>query len=319
MKLKTEPTVLKCMLAVNLNVNIWSAKRKLNPDDFVHSELPPESLATLGSKKICDPKALRIFATLKARAVNVLDKSGVRFLGGWAIPEAKAAEIVNSLDMIVEEFKHAKDKFMKNYDQAVQNWITDNPGWEKIIATSVVSADYVAERIAFNWQVFKVVNPTGRKKSLIETGLQSEVNNLGGTLFGEVAKDAREAFNRSFMSKSMITRKALSPLKNIQQKLYDLSFIEPRVAPVASLIQSALDKIPSKGAISGTSLLMLNGLLTLLNDTTALTTYAQEIIDGRSNDSVLDCLIKPDKAKKGTISKKSAPKVSNKLESLGLW
>ena len=244
MKLKTEPTVLKCMLAVNLNVNIWSAKRKLNPDDFVHSELPPESLASLGSKKICDPKALRIFSTLKARAVNVLDKSGVRFLGGWAIPEAKAAEIVNSLDMIAEEFKHAKDKFMKNYDQAVQNWIADNPGWEKIIATSVVSADYVAERIAFNWQVFKVVNPTGRKKDLLETGLQSEVDNLGCTLFGEVAKDAREAFNRSFMSKSMITRKALSPLKNIQQKLYDLSFIEPRVAPVASLIQSALDKIP---------------------------------------------------------------------------
>ena len=319
MKLKTEPQVLKCMLAVNLNVNIWSAKRKLNPDDFVHSELPPESLATLGSKKICDPKALRIFSTLKARAVNVLDKSGVRFLGGWAIPEAKAADIVNSLDMIAEEFKHAKDKFMKNYDQAVQNWITDNPGWERIIATSVVSANYVAERIAFNWQVFKVVNPNGRKKALLETGLQSEVNDLGSTLFGEVAKDAREAFNRSFMSKSMITRKALSPLKNIQQKLYDLSFIEPRVAPVASLIQSALDKIPSKGAISGTSLLMLNGLLTLLNDTSALTTYAQEIIDGRSNDSVLDCLMKPDKAKKKTKSKKSVPQTTNKLESLGLW
>jgi len=319
MKLKTEPQVLKCMLAVNLNVNIWSAKRKLNPDDFVHSELPPESLATLGSKKICDPKALRIFSTLKARAVNVLDKSGVRFLGGWAIPEAKAAEIVNSIDLIAEEFKLAKDKFMRNYDQAVQSWILDNPGWEKIIAVSVVSADYVAERIAFNWQVFKVVNPTGRKKALLETGLQSEVDNLGCTLFNEVAKDAREAFNRSFMSKSVITRKALSPLKTIQQKLYDLSFIEPRVAPVASLIQSALDKIPSKGAISGTSLLMLNGLLTLLNDTTALTNYAQEIIDGRSNDSVLDCLVKPNKAKKETKSKKSAPKVSNKLESLGLW
>ncbi|MCK4982686.1 MAG: hypothetical protein KAS17_07160 [Victivallaceae bacterium] len=91
MKLKTEPQVLKCMLAVNLNVNIWSAKRKLNPDDFVHSELPPESLASLGNKRICDPATLRIFTTLKARAVNVLDKSGVRFLGGWAIPEAKAA------------------------------------------------------------------------------------------------------------------------------------------------------------------------------------------------------------------------------------
>ena len=118
----------------------------------------------------------------------------------------------------------------------------------------------------------------------------------------------------------MITRKALSPLKNIQQKLHDLSFIEPRVAPVASLIQSALDKIPSKGAISGTSLLMLNGLLTLLNDTKALINYAQEIIDGRSNDSVLDSLVKPVKKKKK--SKKKAinqPQKGARLESLGLW
>ena len=116
---KTEPTVLKSILAVNLDVNIWSARRKLfQPGDFVHSELPPEKLASLGSKRICNPSDLKVFSTLKARAVNVLDKSGVRFLGGWAIPEAKAAEIVNGLDLIAEEFKIAKDKFMKNYDQA---------------------------------------------------------------------------------------------------------------------------------------------------------------------------------------------------------
>ena len=319
MKLNTEPQVLKCMLAVNLNVNIWSARRKLQPGDFVHSELPPEKLASLGSKRICNPSDLKVFSTLKARAVNVLDKSGVRFLGGWAIPEAKAAEIVNSLDLIAEEFKFAKDKFMTNYDQAVQNWIKENPGWEKIIATSVVNADYVSSRLAFNWQVFKVVNPTGRKKALLETGLQSEVSNLGSTLFGEVAKSAREAFNRSFLGKSVITRKALSPLKGIQQKLYDLSFIEPRIAPVASLIQSALEKIPGRGSISGTTLLMLNGLLTLLNDTAALTSYAQEIIDGRSSESVLDALVKPDQLKTETKSKKSGTQVSNKLESLGLW
>ena len=206
-----------------------------------------------------------MFSTLKARAVNVLDKSGVRFLGGWAIPEAKAAEIVNGLDLIAEEFKIAKDKFMKNYDQAVQNWIKENPGWEKIIATSVVNADYVASRIAFNWQVFKVVNPTGRKKALLETGLQSEVSNLGGTLFDEIARTAQEAFKRSFTGKSMITRKALSPLKGIQQKLSDLSFIEPRVAPVVSLIENAIARIPGRGAIQGPDLLMLQGLLTMIS------------------------------------------------------
>jgi hypothetical protein len=324
MNSKTEPKVLKCLLAVNLDVNIWSARRKLQPNDFAHSQLPPEKLASLGSKRICNPSELKIFGTLKARAVSLLDKSGVRFLGGWAIPEKKAAEIVKGIEAVQEDFNQAKKSFMARYDQAIQDWIGNNPGWEQMIATSVVSADYVSKRIAFNWQVFKVVNPTGRKKDILETGLQSEVGNLGGTLFDEIAKVAKEAFNKSFQGKSMITRKALSPLKGIQQKLSDLSFIEPRVSPVADLIDTAIARIPGRGAIQGAELLMLQGLLTMISTPESMVLYAQEIIDGRSNESILDCLIQPVTAKKkekSTAKKKSkqADKSSSQLESYGLW
>ena len=61
MKLNTAPKVLECLLAVNLDINIWSARRKLSPDAFAHGDLPPEGLASLGSKRICDPKELSIF------------------------------------------------------------------------------------------------------------------------------------------------------------------------------------------------------------------------------------------------------------------
>ena len=323
MNLKTEPKVLKCLLAVNLDVNIWSARRKLQPNDFAHSQLPPEKLASLGSKRICSPDELRIFGTLKARAVSLLDKSGVRFLGGWAIPEKKAAEIVKGIEAIQEDFNQAKKSFMARYDQAIQDWIGNNPGWEQMIATSVVSADYVSKRIAFNWQVFKVVNPTGRKKDVLETGLQSEVGNLGGKLFDEVAKTAKDAFNKSFVNKSMITRKALSPLKNIQQKLSDLSFIEPRVAPVASLIETAIAKIPGRGAIQGNDLLLFQVLLVNLSDPAAITKYAQEIIDGRSKEDILAGLIEPKKVNNSPNDKgKKKAKVDKsgaQLESYGLW
>ena len=323
MNLKTEPKVLKCLLAVNLDVNIWSARRKLQPNDFAHSQLPPEKLASLGSKRICSPDELRIFGTLKARAVSLLDKSGVRFLGGWAIPEKKAAEIVKGIEAIQEDFNQAKKSFMARYDQAIQDWIGNNPGWEQMIATSVVSADYVSKRIAFNWQVFKVVNPTGRKKDVLETGLQSEVGNLGGTLFDEVAKTAKDAFNKSFVNKSMITRKALSPLKNIQQKLSDLSFIEPRVAPVASLIETAIAKIPGRGAIQGNDLLLFQVLLVNLSDPAAITKYAQEIIDGRSKEDILAGLIEPKKVRNSPKDKgkkkAKADKSGSQLESYGLW
>jgi hypothetical protein len=327
MNLKTEPKVLECLLAVNLNVNIWSARRKLNPEDFVHQNLPPEGLASLGSKKICDPKELRVFGMLKARAVSLLDRSGVRFLGGWAIPEDKAPALIQELETIAGEFNQAKDGFMSRYDQAVQCWIKENPGWEQMIASSTVSAEYVAKRMGFSWQVFRVVNPPGQEQ--VAAGLNREVASLGSTLFDEIAKDAREAWSKSFLGKPDITRKALSPIKSIQQKLNDLSFIEPKVAPVAALIESALDKIPARGKIDGPQLLMIQGLVSLLSDTGALLAYAQEILDGRSHDAILDLITQAPpitttepQQQEGQAAVAAAPAIpagTRLLESHGLW
>jgi hypothetical protein len=321
MQLKTNKDVLKNILAINLDIHIWSARRKLTPEDFGNVKLPPGELASLGSKRICNPDDVKIFGTLKARAVCLLDKVGIRFLGGWAVPESNAAEIVAGLGDIQKEFNLTKESFLNHYDLSIKDWIKKNPGWEQIISNSVVDASYVAKRLAFGWQVYKVVNPNGDQQNILETGLQSEVSNMGNTLFSEVAKVANETLKRSYMGKSKVTRKALNPLRSIQQKLADLSFIEPRVAPVSSLIEAAINKLPSKGAIIGTDLLMLQGLLALINDTSALATYAQEIIDGRSQDSILDCLVKGNKPKKKTtrIRPEPMPQPAVQLDSMGLW
>jgi len=322
MKLKTTPKALECLLAVNLDVNIWSARRKLSPDDFSHGDLPPEGLASLGSKRICDPNELKIFGTLKSRAVSLLSKSGVRFLGGWAIPEGKAPDIIHQLDIISKDFLKAKNDFISRYDQSVATWIKDNPGWENIIASSTVNADYVAKRIDFNYQLFKVVNPADVSKTKIDIGLKCEVAKLGHTLFDEVAKSAQDAWKKSYLGKTEITRKALSPIKAIQSKLADLSFIEPKVVPVAAMIDAALEKLPKRGALTGNPLLMLKGLVSLLTDTNALLAYAQEIIDGRSNDNVLDALMNQSIAplkKPKTKTNKEPVTDKPKLVSLGLW
>ena len=66
--------VLDNLLALNLNVNLWSARKKMVLEDFGGAELPPEDLASLGSKRIADPNSLKVFSTLKARAFNYLDR-----------------------------------------------------------------------------------------------------------------------------------------------------------------------------------------------------------------------------------------------------
>ena len=101
--------ILDNLLALNLDISLWSARKKMTVEDFGGAELPPEDLASLGSKRIADPSSLKIFSTLKARAFSFLDRHGVRFMSGWAIPEEKAGAIIQELVVIRDEFLREKE------------------------------------------------------------------------------------------------------------------------------------------------------------------------------------------------------------------
>jgi len=289
MNTHTDIKVLDSLLALHLEVNIWTARKKLSPEDFAGATLPPDDLASLGSKRICDPEDLRVFGTLKARAVSLLDRHGVRFLGGWAIPENQADAIVTELEQILHDFNTAKEDFLARYDESVREWIAKHPGWEQIIFDSTVSADYVRSRMGFLWRLYRIVPPDPADPVMV--GIKDEVEGLGQTLFGEVSKAATEAWHKCFAGKMEITRKALSPLRTIHQKLSGLSFVEPRVSPVADLIHTAFEHLPKRGKIEGANLIMLQGLVSLLRDTDALIEHGQKIMNGTTSTDVLAILV----------------------------
>ena len=285
--------ILDNLLALNLNVSLWSARRKMSQEDLGGAELPPEDLASLGSKRIADPENLKVFGTLKARAFNYLDKHGVRFMSGWAIPGEKAGEIVQELLSIRNEFQKEKEAFLAGYDQNVQAWIEKHHQWGEIIRNSTVGPDYVRARMDFRWQLYKV-SPLEQhmdNTAVLEAGLAEEVQSLGGTLFGEVSKSAEDIWRRVYHGKTEVTHKALSPLRTLHAKLTGLSFVEPHVASVADIVQTALLRMPKKGNITGPDLLLLQGLVCLLKDSTALVGHAQKIIEGYGPDFVLDALL----------------------------
>ena len=292
-QLVSDIRILENLLALNLNVSLWSARRKMSQEDLGGAELPPEDLASLGSKRIADPENLKVFGTLKARAFNYLDRHGVRFMSGWAIPEEKAGEIVQELLNIRAEFQKEKEAFLADYDQNVQAWIEKHHQWGEIIRNSLVGPDYVRARMDFRWQLYKVapLEQHPNNTAVLEAGLAEEVQGLGGTLFDEVAKSADDIWRRVYHGKTEVTHKALSPLRTLHAKLTGLSFIEPHVAPVADLVQAALQRMPKKGNISGTDLLLLQGLVCLLKDSVTLVGHAQKVIEGYGPAFVLDALL----------------------------
>lgn len=292
-QLVSDIRILDNLLALNLNVSLWSARRKMSQEDLGGAELPPEDLASLGSKRIADPENLKVFGTLKARAFNYLDRHGVRFMAGWAIPEEKAGEIVQELLNIRTEFQKEKEAFLADYDQNVQAWIEKHHQWGEIIRNSLVGPDYVRARMDFRWQLYKVapLEQHPDNSAVLEAGLAEEVQGLGGTLFDEVAKSADDIWRRVYHGKTEVTHKALSPLRTLHTKLTGLSFVEPHVAPVADIVQAALLRMPKKGNITGTDLLLLQGLVCLLKDSTALVGHAQKVIEGYGPAFVLDALL----------------------------
>ena len=292
-QLVSDIRILDNLLALNLNVSLWSARRKMSQEDLGGSDLPPEDLASLGSKRIADPENLKVFGTLKARAFNFLDLHGVRFMSGWAIPEEKAGEIVQELLNVRSEFQKEKEAFLADYDQNVQAWVEKHHQWGEIIRNSIVGPDYVRARMDFRWQLYKVapLEQHTDNNAVLEAGLAEEVHGLGGTLFSEIVRSAEDIWRRVYEGRTEVTHKALSPLRTLHAKLTGLSFVEPHVAPVADIVQAALLRMPKKGNITGTDLLLLRGLVCLLKDSAALVTHAQKVIEGYGPASVLDALL----------------------------
>lgn len=286
----TDITVLDRLLVVNLDVHIWSARKKLLPLDLGNADLPPEELASLGSKRVCDPEDLKTFGTLKARAISILERVGIRFLGGWAIPEEKLDEITSGLASIRDEFNSAKDAFLKRYNSSVQDWINKHPGWQEIIANSIVGEDYVRSRLDFRWQTFRIEAPQTDNSKIENDNLTEDIQNLGCTLYDEISKSATETWHKCYEGKTEVTRKALSPLKTMYDKLMGLTFVEPRVCSIASLIKTALDNIPQRGPIAGATLLMLQGLISLLKNPQEIVAHGQKILEGNRPEDVLAVL-----------------------------
>ena len=110
------------------------------------------------------------------------------------------------------------------------------------------------------------------------------------TLFGEICKEAQAAWTKVYAGKTKVSYRALSPLKAMHRKLNGLTFLEPRVAPVADLIESAMLSVPKRGKISGPHLVLLQGLVSMLRDPHLLLDHGQKVIDGASPGNIISHL-----------------------------
>ena len=195
--------VLDRLVAVNLDVRIWSGRKKLTAEDLsLGADVPPEDLVSLGSKRVCDPDAIKVFHRLKQQAERVCLTGGMRFLGGYAIPEERTETVAAELDALGETFARERTTFVAGYGEAIADWIALHPQWEAAIRRAVDPASLVESRLGFGYQLYRIAPAD------VAGNLDEQVQGLGDTLFGEVARIARE-LDQSFVGKDALSQRAL--------------------------------------------------------------------------------------------------------------
>lgn len=257
--------ILSEVIVIMLNISLWSGRKKLRPDDLAANgievdKLPPQALASLGTKRIISPDALNPFSNLKREAERICLTRGVRFLGGFAIPKDSVDSVIEELKGIKERFKTEKEALLSKYDREVDRWIAENPPeWASVIRASVEPSAVIAQRTSFNFAPVAMDTPQGMEEN---EGLAEETGGMLNQLLHEVRIAAKQAFEATFVGRREVNRKALRPVTSMRDKLQGLAFLDPEtITDAVTTIDEVIARLPRNGPITGSDLDMLAGLV----------------------------------------------------------
>ncbi len=263
------------LVFINVDITNWSGKKSLTPEDLGldRSQLPPETLVSLGDKQLIDPEALKAFGSIRGAARRLCLAVGTRFLGGHAVPVAKAPALLAELDALGQRYRDARAAFLAGYDEQLAAWTRQQPQeWQKLIRDALVPAEYVGGRLSFAVQAVRFAAPD--PEVVDHDGLNQALSGLGDQVFHEVGQLAREALERSFQGKDAVTRRALGPLVSIRDKLEGLAFLDGRFRAVVGEIDRLVALVPARGPIVHGVLAALTQFLSLAAQPNGLRTWA---------------------------------------------
>ncbi|MFK4136861.1 DUF3150 domain-containing protein [Pseudomonas luteola] len=273
-----DKALLQELVVVNADYDIWSGQVRLEDKDIKlgeGGELPPDRVAQLGNKTICDPASLKVFRSLRGATRRMLEGYGLPFLTGWAVPRSKLSEILGKLETARITFEQEKQAFLGNYDSSIQNWIANNVGYEEAIRNGVLDRSSVEKRLKFDYQVFHIQPVSGEPNA--EKRLADQTKGLAGQLFREIETEADEFYQKYLRGKAEISVRTRKRLECLADKVDGLSFLNRAFEPVVRLLRETVDgydQHADHGPIGAPFFFQIHSVVTILRDQAQMKDFA---------------------------------------------
>ena len=258
------------LVLVQHGIELWSGQAKITDGDYNVAGggtlLKEDVKASSGQKWLIDKSTLAPFLASKKRFITILESTGLRFMGGYAVPADRWQEIRSQLEEEIETFEELKHDFLAKYEANVRDWARSHPKLELSICTSAPTRDEVEVRIRSGYMAVRLSPVTESDAPMLE----EKLSGLTGQLVLEVASAAR-TFVRSVLGRSTDGR-SITSVKQIAilaAKLRGLAFIAPGCLPFAQLIERELQSLKNaRGTLDRANpqvflkLVALTGILT---------------------------------------------------------
>lgn len=104
---------------VDINVSMWTAERRLQPEDLGLEKEDVSEMFSLGRKKLISPEIIAQFKNKDYLARHILEKFSFPFAFGGArfVPKKMFVEFAQEIDTTIFQFNKLADDFCLNYNR----------------------------------------------------------------------------------------------------------------------------------------------------------------------------------------------------------
>lgn len=278
---KTKLSVLRDVVVISLaEISIWTGRAKLTAEDLGldPNDLPPDAVASLGSKRLLGAGDLKPMTQIRYKMRRACLEVGTKFLSGVAVAIDEAPALVKRLDALVQIGEQHKKAFLATLDAKFDDWHAANPKWQHIMRAGTPERERISGKISFGFTPIMIQCPDNDD---VAKHLMGSVSTMGHNLVSEVVKEASLFVRQSLTSgREQGSQKTTEPIRRLGKKIESLKFIDPALGGVAKVVNSILSTIPTVGRVEGTHFLNLTRVAHLLADRGRFENLANALFEG---------------------------------------
>lgn len=276
-------SILRDVVVISLaETSLWTGRSKMTAEDLGlrEDQVPPEAVASLGSKRVIDPTALKPLNKIRYLMRRACREVGMRFLGGFAVATEESEAAIVKLDLLVDQGEALKKTFLAQLDAKIAEWHKANPRWQHIMRAGTPERERIGNKIAFGYHAIMVYSPENPR---VGKSLLGAVDMMGSSLVEEVVSEARDFVKRSLTDgREQGSQKTVEPIRRLTKKIHSLRFIDPSLGAMAEVLKRVLQTVPDTGQVKAEAFLNLTRVANLLANRERFSETSHALHEGRT-------------------------------------